>query len=69
MYDEKFNADEIFEELRQARYEFEEGEAEIKRRRKRRDQNIRQLKKIVEELYKKNIELVKKLKECEGNGE
>ncbi len=62
-----FDADVLLETIKKARAEYEESETQVKKARQKRDNSTRQLKKIVEKLYEKNLELVNKLKECEGN--
>jgi len=59
------NADEILEQIKQARWEFEEADREVTRARIKKDKKIKELSSILQELYKKNVELLKKLKECE----
>jgi hypothetical protein len=59
------NADEILEQIKQARWEFEEADREVTRARIKKDKKIKELSSILQELYKKNVELFKKLKECE----
>ncbi len=59
------NTDEILEEIKQARWEYEKADREVTKARLKKDTKIKELSVVLQKLYIKNVELVKELKECE----
>lgn len=56
------NANDILEQIKNARWEFEEADREVTKARRAKDRKIKELSHVLEELYKKNLELVKNAK-------
>lgn len=59
------NPDELLEQIKNAKWEFEEADKEVTKARQKKDKKLREFNRINQELYKRNVELTKKLKECE----
>lgn len=55
--------DQLLEDIKKAKWEFEESDRQVTRARVKKDKKIKELSKTLEALYSKNLDLVKKLKE------